>query len=244
MLTAQQDLDAIADWWKRGGDPGSGFSRMFPIADSPHDQAVPDGMDNPYWEIIRRLPSIQDPWDGITPYSYPHGLGLYRQDFTTRYAWAIPSPGDITWMKSLLDGRGLVEIGAGAGYWAWQARQAGIDVIAYEPAAAADNIHVEVEPFTELADGDHTAAARHPDRALLVCWPTYSHPWAGEGLSLYQGDLLIYVGESWGGCCADDAFFEQLDAQWTEVESSPQHVTWWGVHCRMTAYRRADLPVA
>lgn len=237
--TTLPEIATIRDWWASGG-PRGGYSadRMFTIAGSAHDQTTPDGVDNPYWEIIRHLPSIDDRWDGITPYSHPTGLDLGRHELVTRYSWSIPSPGDITWMRDQLDGRSLVEVGAGSGYWAWQAQQAGIDVVAYEPNEPANNKFVDGREYVTLRRDDHAAAGRHPDRALMLCWPSYSTSWAAEALAAYKGDTLIYMGESGGGCCADDDFFEAVGKEWTGIGSSPHHITWWGIHDRMTAYRR------
>lgn len=233
------ELAEIRAWWETGGnrDSPSLFSDPFQIAGSPHDQVVPDRVRNPYWEIIRHFPSIEDPWDGVAP-SYVSGLSIGRMELAARYSWSIPSPGDMAWLVATLAGRPLVEVGAGSGYWAWQAAQAGIHVVAYEPAEVADNHHVDGPEYFPLLRDDAGAVERHPDRALLLCWPTYSAPWAAEALATYKGDVLIYIGEGAGGCCADDAFFEIRDAEWEEIGRSPYHVTWWGIHCRMEAYRR------
>jgi hypothetical protein len=243
--TEPAELADIRAWWDNGGpEDESSFYRFTPIAGSPRDQVVPDGISNPYWEIIRQMPSVDDdlPWrnEGLTPHGYSRGLveSCSREKLVGKYAWAIPSPGDITWMTRVLDGRGLVEVGAGSGYWAWQAQQAGIDTIAYEPVHPDDNKYVDGHEWATVLRDGHEAAAHHPDRALLLCWPSYSEPWAAHTLATYNGDMLIYVGESEGGCCADDAFFELLDAEWEEAGRSPHHVTWWAIHCGMTAYRR------
>lgn len=238
--TEPAELADIRAWWANGGPEADSFLRFTPIAGGPRDQAVPEGVDNPYWEIVRQLPCTDSGWEGLTPYSYSRGLidTCSRETLVRRYAWAIPSPGDIAWMAGVLDGRGLVEVGAGAGYWAWQARQAGIDTVAYEPHHPDDNKYVDGHEWTTVLRDGNDAAKHHPDRALLLCWPSYSDPWAAHTLATYTGDLLIYVGESDGGCCADDAFFEMLDAEWEEVGRSPHHVTWWAIHCGMRAYRR------
>lgn len=106
-------------------------------------------------------------------------------------------------------------------------RQGGIDVVAYEPLELADNKYALREWTALLRDGHH-APKRHPDRALFLCWPSYDDPWAAHALACYEGDLLIYCGEPEGGCCADDDFFQLVDAEWDEAGSSPAHVSWWG----------------
>jgi hypothetical protein len=153
------------------------------------------------------------------------------------YSWSICTPGDIAWIGDTLAGRGVVEVGAGAGYWAWQMEQAAISVVAYEPNEPGENMFARREWTTILRD-DHSAAKHHPDRALFLCWPSYAEPWAAQALACYAGDMLIYAGEGEGGCTADDEFFRLLDAGWDEIGDSPQHVSYWGIHCHLTAYRR------
>jgi hypothetical protein len=164
----------------------------------------------------------------------PGRLGL-----ATRYAWSIISPGDVDWIVEQLDGRPVVEIGAGSGYWAWQLAQAGVDVVAYDPhPPAADNQYCKHGPYAPVAVGGPGAVTLHPDRALLMVWPPYGGAHAEEALRAYRGDLLLYAGEGWGGCTADDGFYELLDAEWVETSVSERHVSWSGIHCRLSAFRR------
>lgn len=166
-------------------------------------------------------------------------LGAYRTALATRYAWSIISPGDVDWMAGVLGGRGVVEVGAGSGYWAWQLEQAGVSVAAYDPhPPAEDNNYCKHGPYTTLLSAGAEAAAEHPDRALLMVWPPYDGEHAAHALSVYKGELLIYAGEPEGGCTADDGFYRLLESEWTVLSEAPQHVTWSGIHCYLTAYLR------
>jgi len=247
-LDPEEVLGRLAAFW---ANPERGkFSGTIPlrIAGSAWDQQVPDGTQNPYWEIIRQLP-LEDrlPWaTGPEPVTHlitdgPDGENFrYLADrfaLCGTFSWSICSPGDLAWIGEVLGGRGVVEAGAGGGYWAWQMRQAGIDTVAYEPVDPADNKYVRREWTSLLRDG-HDAPKRHRDRALFLCWPSYGDPWAAHALACYEGDLLIYAGEGDGGCCADDEFFRLIEAEWEEAGSSAAHVSYWGIHDYLTAYRR------
>jgi hypothetical protein len=246
-LDADALLADLAAFW--AAPERSLFSGTVPgrIAGSMWDQPVPDGTENPYWEVVRQLPLEESvlPWK-VRPepmlYAYTSGRERFRY-FADRFAlcgtfsWSVCSPGDIAWMREILDGRAVVECGAGSGYWAWQMEQAGIGVAAYEPLEVADNGYVRREWTTLLRD-DHSASRHHPDRALFLCWPSYDDPWAAQALACYEGDLLIFAGEGQGGCTADDGFFELREAGWDETGMSPAHVSHWGIHCELTAYRR------
>lgn len=224
-----------------------------PIAGSDQDQVTPDGVSNPLWDAVRWMPAEPDWHDGKWEPTYPYlafsketgveldAIGADRRHLATRFAWSIISPGDVTWMVGQLAGREVVEIGAGTGYWAWQLEQAKVDVAAYDPYPPADdNTYCKAGPYTTVLADDATAVKHHQDRALLMVWPPYGGEHARHALSLYEGDLLIYAGESWGGCTADDGFYELLEAEWDEVSVAPRHVTWWGIHCRLAAYVRKD----
>ena len=231
---------------------GSSLPPYRPIAGSDQDETIPDGISNPLWEAVRWMPA-EPYWASATELqpTFPYSafeqatakeldtLGASRHHLATRYAWSIITPGDVAWIVEQLDGRPVVEIGAGTGYWAWQLEQAGVDVAAYDPNPPADDNHFcKAGPYTTVLADDATAVKHHQDRTLLMVWPPYGGEHARHALSLYEGDLLIYAGEGWGGCTADDGFYELLDAEWDEVSVAPRHVTWWGIHCCLSAFVR------
>jgi hypothetical protein len=244
----EQVLANLAAFWD---DPApSRYTGRPPerIAGSRHDQAIPRGASNPYWEIIRQMPLSDDFGYGTArPEPDPHffdprhpaRLTAGRHALCATYSWSIPSPGDIAWITARLAGRSVVEPGAGGGYWAWQLAQAGVDVAAYDPGGTAAARFVTGEPWFPVRPGDDSAVADHPGRALLLCWPSYSDPWAARALAAYGGGQLFYVGEGDGGCCADDELFGALRGEWEEAGDCPAHVSYRGIHCRLAEYRRA-----
>lgn len=259
LLTDQEMIDLAGELGATPlAEPFAHWQEMFgprvrTIAGSPQDQAVPEGTSNPYWELIRRFPS-EGSLFGLGAQLEPNGFwAMFGSEVLTRaytarldmdslqrrYAWSIPSPGDIAWIAHLLAGRGIVEIGAGGGYWAWQLRQAGLDVIAYDPRepGPSQGFFGLEQTYTGILRGDHTAAAWHPDRALMLCWPSREN-WAAQALKLYRGDLLIYLGEERGQMTADDEFFDLRDDTFEYAGSSPFHVAFLGIHCALTAWRR------
>ncbi|MGW3152702.1 hypothetical protein [Streptomyces sp. NPDC001089] len=240
-------VDVLRAAWKNGTLPDQ---RLFlsknavPLAESDQDQPDLDGVSNPLWEVVRWMPATHYFSDDAVlrpdSTSIPMvDLGLSRTALCKRYAWSIVSPGDVRWMTEVLDGRPVVEVGAGTGYWAWQLEQAGVDVAAYDPhPAGEDNGFCTGGLYTTVLRDDAAAVKHHQDRALLMVWPPYGGAHARHALATYEGDLLIYAGEPHGGCTADDGFYELLEAEWEPVSTSPAHVTWWGIHCRLASYQR------
>ncbi|MFL6116793.1 MAG: hypothetical protein ACJ786_36375 [Catenulispora sp.] len=228
------------------GNPAPPGTARPPLAGSPVDRV--DTLGNPYWRIVRNLPTEAGEGGDAPTTSWTfaatavrnqvRAAGLDRRALCRRYSWSIPTPGDIAWISGIAGGRGVVELGAGGGYWAALMRAAGIDILAFDPFPACRTNGCATRAHTAVEPGDDTMAARHGDRALFLCWPSYNDPWAARALAAYRGDTLIYAGQDADGCTADDAFFELLEQDWELVDTSAEHVTFRGVPCRLTAWRR------
>ena len=127
-----------------------------------------------------------------------------RAKLVREYSWAIPSRKALACIKSFASRtpNGIVEIGAGTGFWAALLQELGVDVVAYErvPVESGRNFYFnKVSTWTPVLPGDATMARLHPDRTLFLCWPP-QHPstMAEDALRHYQGDSLAYIGEELG----------------------------------------------
>lgn len=129
------------------------------------------------------------------------------------YAWGIPTSEALDTIKEHAAG-GVVEIGAGTGYWARLLAERGVDIIAYDEApmdqpqpngfhALGGSAWGNVPPFWPVTQGDASAARWHPGRSLLLVWPPKegepSIPdrmasLAPDALRAYRGDTVIFAG--------------------------------------------------
>lgn len=222
----------------------------------------PPGVGNPFWNQVRQIPAdtilgsvfADGQWqpDGFNLELYRKGgRGFPSRDVLVhRYSWAIPDPLSVQFVAAYTVGfDGLVEIGAGTGYWAWQLAQRGVDVAAFDEAPPdrvendyCQDKHLPADQrlrttYHPVAEGNTRRAKDFPNRALFLCWPPYGSSMAAAALDFYTGNRLIYLGEGEGGCCADDDFFTALGKDWTEV-AEHRPVQWGGIHGWITVYDR------
>ncbi|MFF0611737.1 hypothetical protein ACFYUD_24050 [Nocardia tengchongensis] len=199
---------------------------------------------NPYWDIVESAVSERDGrWvvDGGKP-SGSARLAFAQTILQAAYAYAIPSPETIAWVREFCEAGPVVELGAGRGYWAAQLEQAGVKVDAYdsEPPDITDNISFpgtagQRDIWHRVGDLEQYSArtAGNADHTLLMCWPPgWGSPMASEALARFAaqgGQRLIFIGEPKGGKTGDDAFFDALAEGW-ELKSAPlQYVSWWNL---------------
>lgn len=160
---------------------------------------------------------------------------------------------------------GVVELGAGLGYWAKILQNAGIDVAAYDiapPPSAQNRWYAGCDPWHPVQEGGVSSIGRHRDRTLLLVWPTRNETWAADALALHHrsaGATVAVVGEPPGGRTGDDAFQAMLGhlpeclacryrspqsactcgvpALWSQVEEV-ELPKWDGVHDNLGIYVR------
>ena len=184
---------------------------------------------NPYHDDLERR--------GCLPFPQFHFQSKHvidRTDLVRHYAWAIPNESAL---DVLARHAPIIEIGAGAGYWAWCLRQRQVDILAFDLDPTVANHQMRREPWTAVHRGGARITGYHADRTLFLCWPPYHKRMAFNALRSYRGDTLVYVGEGLGGCCADDAFFGRVEREWIEIRevSVPQ---WTGLHDSMSVFTR------
>ena len=162
-----------------------------------------------------------------------------RDTLVAKYAWAIPDGNAIELLAGMSP---IIEMGAGNGYWAKLIAEAGGRI---EPYDKCPGEHHHAAPPSYLwypvrAGGPEAITEAHRDHVLLLVWPPYGGSLAHEALTRYLdvgGNTVVFVGESDGGCTADESFFELLEARFDAVGCAgiPQ---WWGLHDSLTVYRR------
>ena len=146
-----------------------------------------------------------------------------RKALTLRYSWAIPSPEVLDRIVELTGNAGLVEAGAGTGYWASLLDARGVDVLAFDacPPGTGDRMRSSFHatqrrtwhPVIEC-DVDSMPWNDLAERTLFLCWPPYAESMGADALTAFAaagGRDVIYIGEGDGGCTGDDVMWSVLE---------------------------------
>jgi hypothetical protein len=159
-----------------------------------------------------------------------------RERLVSKYAWAIPNDAAI---RAIAEHKKIIEIGAGTGYWAMLLAKAECDILAFDcdPPSKGPNEYRHNREWHPIKRGGPSIITEYPEYTLLLCWPPYESGMAFECLTYYSGDVLIYIGESNGGCNGDDNFWSAIESDWKEIRriEIPQ---WKYIHDSLWFYER------
>lgn len=146
----------------------------------------------------------------------------------------------------------IIEVGAGRGYLSQILRHGGIDAIATDLSpevmnsqlnrprikASAATVGPVVCPVEQMDAVD--AVHAFPGRTVLCAWPTLGDDWITHAAkAMIKGQYLAVVGESNGGCTADDSFFELLAEKFALVARPNDPPAIWrfpGIHDDLDIY--------
>ncbi|MFI6043362.1 hypothetical protein ACIA8C_17135 [Nocardia sp. NPDC051321] len=198
--------------------------------------------ENPYWDIVG--PSVGD-GDGRRVVNGGRQKGSARLAFAqtilqAAYAYAVPSPETVDWLARFSQGRRVLELGAGRGYWAGQLAAHGVDVAAFdvEPPDSTTNVSFpgaagQLDVWHPVGGLEKFETELNGDDVLFLCWPPgWGEPMASRALLEFEargGNRLLFIGEPKGGKTGDDAFFDRLTERWVLESQDTQHVSWWNL---------------
>ena len=148
-----------------------------------------------------------------------------RQSLVRRYAYGVPND-DVLDAIATASPAGVVELGAGTGYWARLLHNRGVDVVAYDrwpPGSGANRFVDDDVMWFPVRAGDERAVTAHSERTLLLVWPTWNETWPADAAAAFHaagGTTLVFVGEGPGGSTGDRVLHAQLGNDRTCVACS------------------------
>lgn len=208
------------------------------------------------FDIQTALEQVVEPFKPASDYRTIFGTGfeagmrssLARHRFIANYGFMLVTQETLEALVRLCHGKRVLDAGAGTGYLAKALEDHGIDVLAADRKNYSEGKHGY--PFRQQFKldyiGDVTEILPGQFDVVMLCWPCYNKPFGYDvAKRLQPGQTLIYQGEGFGGCTADDAFHEFVgntqywqkdDAQTAMLNAA--HLQFSGIHDTWQVYQR------
>jgi hypothetical protein len=139
---------------------------------------------------------------------------IARNKFVEIYSWTIPSKEIVQNLAKFIGDDIALEIGAGTGLWAHLLQHERVNIIPTDFIPSKNS-------FTNIAKIDAILAVNkfvNFANVLILIWPPLQSSMAYDALRLFKGKKVIYIGEGFYGCTADNNFHYLLDKEWTIVK--------------------------
>lgn len=135
-------------------------------------------------------------------------------------------------LTEFLKDKSVVDLGCGSGYISAVLSKLGVADI----TAVDNNERAWGKAYFDIVEEDMLEHDISSYDVVLLSWPDYCAPEAAKiAEKLTSGQILIFQGESRGGCTADEDFFKLINSdKFLEDELSivlaSYHARFWGIH--------------
>lgn len=152
----------------------------------------------------------------------------------------------------ILEDKKCLEVMAGNGLLSRCLQDREVDVIATDKSLPIDNKYfpLRTEAFTEIRQMDAIDAIREYGKdidVLIMSWPPYGDDIASRCVEelhdVNPNAEILYIGESFGGCTANDDFFDKVErVEWDEDmhDLYDSYTPFNGLHDNFEFYRYAE----
>jgi SAM-dependent methyltransferase len=116
-------------------------------------------------------------------------------------------------LNSFLGNMKVADLGCGTGYISAALQSRGVNIDAYDNYSSNYSVgKMNNAQYCEIHNVDYFDIDLVQYHAILMSWPDYDSDNAFKiACKMKPGQILIYQGESKGGCTADDNFFDLID---------------------------------
>lgn len=149
-------------------------------------------------------------------------------------------------LAKFLEAKKVIDVGCGTGYLTFHLKSMGVDIVGVDNYSSS-YIHgiMGSVKHTNPIECDARDIDYSKYDVVILSWPDYESSLAYEVISkLHPGQIIIYQGESLGGCTGDDAFHNLItgSTKFKElVELSEElfgnHVRFAGIHDNWYIYQ-------
>ncbi len=148
-------------------------------------------------------------------------LQVLRGEYTKKFGFFLISEDFLSTTSNFLKNKKVLEVGAGTGFLSYCLQKNEVNVTPID-LKIKKNLYGFEKTYTNILEEE---AVKHLKKnndydTIIMSWPNYQTKFAQDVLSnMNIGQTLIYIGEGYGGCTADDNFFDLL-AEKCEIQTA------------------------
>ena len=144
---------------------------------------------------------------------------LTRRIYTRKVGWFILTNEVKQILVDFLKGKKVLEVGSGTGYLAYHMKEGGVEDYTAVDKRETRYWDPETTRIFEGIQGDALEFIKPEVDVVIMAWPPYDDPFGEMVLNrMTPGQILIYQGESYRGCCGNDEMFDEIEERFKTLQ--------------------------
>lgn len=193
-------------------------------------------------KISGHLPTIKEIKKWVATDEYDNHMDSYKMlktyDIREAYnkrSFPILSHDFFERLNQICKGYRVADVACGSGWLSRWARHYGINVV-----KLLDNSSWKIRRLKEVEVRDATRFVKRADNIdiFILSWPPMDDMAYKVWNNMKEGQILLYIGEEFEGCNADERFFKSVSGH--RVDHTLPFVSFYGVHDRPMMFRKGE----
>lgn len=179
---------------------------------------------NPYKKIFNNLLQtgiLEDSFNNHIKNDFSLSMALFkiREKYTKDFGFYLVSKPFLKICSDLFKDMNILEVGAGTGFLSYQLQKLDLHVTAIDQKIQNNTYGFQKTYFDIIEDDAIDFLKNHSEFDLIIMsWPNYNTSFAYNILkNMRPKQKLLYIGEGFGGCTANDHFFDLLTEKAIEL---------------------------
>lgn len=163
-------------------------------------------------------------------------LFMIRKEYISRFGFYLISQPFLNTCADLFQDMNILEVGAGTGFLSQQLKNLNLNISAVEQNIHNNSYGFNHSYFDLIEDNAIDFLKHHSEFDLIIMsWPNYNSSFAYDILkNMRPKQKLLYIGEGYGGCTANDQFFDLLEKRTVKLPETnllqQYSSSWSGIH--------------
>jgi hypothetical protein len=179
---------------------------------------------NPYKQMFNHLLKngvLEEPLSDSFDKNFLLSTALFmiRKEYISRFGFYLISQPFLNICADLFQDMNILEVGAGTGFLSHQLKNLNLNISAIDQKIQNNNYGFKNTYFDLIEDNAIDFLKNHSEFDLIIMsWPNYNSSFAYNILkNMRPKQKLLYIGEGFGGCTANDQFFDLLEKRTIEL---------------------------
>ncbi len=167
-----------------------------------------------------------------------------RESYIKKFGYFLITENFLSNCFDILNKDLILDIGAGSGFLSSKLSEYNLNIKAIDLFDISSNKYGFETNYINVLNTDGVKyIEKNEYDTILLSWPNYDNDFAFNILTnMKSNKQLLYIGESKGGCTANDDFFDLLSSKAVLLESETKKLqncslSWFGIHDKPYLYK-------
>ncbi len=164
----------------------------------------------------------------------------YREKYIKKFGFVLWNETILNDLSNFLENKSVLEVGAGSGFLSSELLKRNVEITASDVQVTHNSYGFKKFYCNVIESSAINMMNKDIFDVIIMSWPNYESNFAYDvANNLKENQQLVYIGEGYGGCTANDNFFDFVEEKFQKVKHdlNKNFTNWSGIHDKISVFQ-------